>query len=48
MTQHDAIYLVGFFIMMNDGPSLLSLIFDNWAKNVCENHFILMIMKVKS
>ena len=25
MTQHDAIYLVGFLIMMNDGPSLLSL-----------------------
>ena len=26
MSQHDAIYLVGSLIMMNDGPSLLSLI----------------------
>ena len=25
MTQHDAIYQVGSLIMMNDGPSLLSL-----------------------
>ena len=25
MTQHDAMYLVGSLIMMNDGPSLLSL-----------------------
>ena len=25
MTQHDAIYLVGSLIMMNDEPSLLSL-----------------------
>ena len=25
MTQHDAIYLVGSWIMMNDGPSSLSL-----------------------
>ena len=32
MTQHDAIYLVGSLIMMNDGQSLLFLIFDNWAK----------------
>ena len=32
MTQHDAIYLVGSLIMMNDGPSLLSLIFNNWAE----------------
>ena len=27
MIQHDAIYLVGSLIMMNDGPSLLSLEF---------------------
>ena len=25
ITQHDAIYLVGSLIMMNDGPSLFSL-----------------------
>ena len=25
MTQHDAIYLVGSLIMMNDGPTLLSM-----------------------
>ena len=32
ITQHDAIYLMGSLILMNDWQSLHSLIiFDNWA-----------------
>ena len=47
MTQHDAIYLVGSLIMMNDGPSLLSLeLALEWVSKLWKHNQIIPTIKI--
>ena len=47
MTQHDALYLVGSSIMMNDGPSLLSLeLALEWVSKLWKHNQIIPTIKI--